>query len=284
MLAVNVLPILYTVYMSFTNRNGPRRFPEGQYQLTGIENYIRLLSEPDFYLVLGRTLGYVAACLPLFFVFGLAFALALNHPAIKAKVVFRTLMILPWAIPTFVTALIWKFLFHGTYGPINQLLALVGIQGPEWLLSANTAFLAITAANLWMSFPFFMLTFLGGLQSIPEDIYEASSLDGAGYWTQLFKITLPMLRPVIVPALILSAVTTFGMYGTVQLMTGGGPVVRVDQPGATELLMVWAYNQGFTAAKRFGLQGAIAVVMFFIMGSLTLLAARLSRATRSATG
>lgn len=280
-LLINVIPILYTIYMSFTNRNGPRRFPDGQFQVVGLDNYIRLFTEPDFYIVFGRTALYVVVCIFFFFVTGLILALALNHKVVKGKFAWRVAMILPWAVPTWLTALIWKFLFHSQYGPINQSLALVGISGPDWLLQPTTAFIAITIVNIWMSFPFFTLILLGGLQSIPSDVYEASSMDGAGFWTQLFQVTLPMLRPVAVPTIILSAITTFGMFNTVKLMTNGGPFTSVADPGATELLILWAMNQGLGTLKRIGLSGALSVVMFIFLLVLTVLATRVTKATRS---
>ncbi len=291
MLLFNVFPILYTAYMSFTDRNGPRRFPEGKYALNAIgndkslfDNYTRILTEPDFYLVVGRTLLYTVVCVILFFAVGLMLALIMNHKAIKFKGLWRTLMILPWAVPTFVTALIWKFLFHAQFGPINQTLALIGITGPEWLNNGTTAFIAIVIVNLWMSFPYFMLVLLGGLQSVPSDVYEASSMDGAGFWRQLFQITLPLLRPVAVPAIILSAIQTFGSlhFNTVRLMTDGGPITRANQPGATELLLLWAYHQGFNSARLFGVVGALAVIIFLIMLVVTLVASRVTNATKAA--
>jgi arabinogalactan oligomer / maltooligosaccharide transport system permease protein len=203
-LLINVFPILYTGYISLTNRNGPTRFAEGNYEVTGFQNYTRLLGQTDFYIVFGKTVLYAIVCVFFFFVVGLTFALILSNPAIKAKALWRTLMILPWAVPAWITSLVWKFLFHGQYGPINQALAKVGLPGPDWLLDGTTAFIAITIMNIWLSYPFFMLILLGGLASIPTDIYEAADIDGAGWWKQLFSITIPLLRPVAIPAIILS--------------------------------------------------------------------------------
>jgi arabinogalactan oligomer/maltooligosaccharide transport system permease protein len=285
---INVVPILYTIYISLTNRNGPVRFAEGKYKITTLEglpipdfaNYTRLLGEIDFYLVFGKTVLYVIVCVFFFFVVGLIFALILNNPHIKGRAIWRTLMILPWAVPAWITALTWRFLFHGQFGPINQILRAVGLNPPDWLLNGSTAFMAITVVNVWLSYPFFMLILLGGLQSIPTDIYEAADMDGAGWWAQLTQITLPLLRPVAVPAVILSAITTFKMLDTVWIMTRGGPVQRVGQPGATELLLVWAYNQGFQGSQRFGLVAAFSVVVFVLLLILTLAYTRVTNATQ----
>jgi arabinogalactan oligomer/maltooligosaccharide transport system permease protein len=279
-LLINIFPILYTFYLSLTNRNGAARFAEGNYQVTGFQNYVRLLSQPDFYIVLGKTALYAVICVFLFFVVGLTFALILNNPLIRGRIVWRTLLILPWAVPYWITALIWKFMFHGQYGPINQTLRAIGLNPPDWLLNGTTAFGAITVVNVWLSFPFFMLILLGGLQAIPEDLYEAADIDGARWRQKLFSITLPLLRPVSVPAIILSLITTLKIFETIFLMTGGGPNPQLGRPGATELLLVWAYKQGFESLKRFGLVGAFSIVVFLILLVITVIYARVTHATK----
>lgn len=282
-LLVNVYPIIYNFYMSLTNRNGPRRFPEGKYQVVGFENYVRLLTDSDFYIIFGKTLLYAVICVFFFFVVGLGLALILNHPAVKGKFFWRTLLILPWAVPTWITAMIWRFLFNGQFGPINQILRLANLPAPNWLTDPFWAFVAITIVNIWMSYPFFMLILLGGLLSIPNDIYEASEIDGATFWQQLFSITLPLLRPVALPAIILSLITTFQMFNTVWLMTQGGPRTRPGQPGATELLLIWAYNQGFQGqGQRFALVAAFAIVVFLILLVFTLIYNRVTNVTKGA--
>jgi arabinogalactan oligomer/maltooligosaccharide transport system permease protein len=278
---VNVIPIIYSFYISLTNRNGPAHFAEGNYHVTGFQNYVRLLTESDFYLILGKTLLYAVACVPLFFIVGLIFAVILNNPAIKGRVFWRTLMILPWAVPYWITALIWKFLFHSEFGPINQILRLWGLNPPNWLVSGDSAFVAIIIINIWLSFPFFMLILIGGLQSIPSDLYEAADMDGANFWQKFFNVTLPMLRSVSIPAIILSVITTLKIFETIYLVTRGGPVTSITDPGATELLMVWAYNQGFATTKRFGLVGAFSIIVFLILFGITTIYTRVTRATKS---
>ncbi|GIV73487.1 carbohydrate ABC transporter permease [Caldilinea sp.] len=280
-LIVNVIPILYSFYISLTNRNGPARFAEGNYHVTGFQNYVRLLTTPDFYLVFGKTLWYTVICVSLFYLVGLTFAIILNNHAIRGRTLWRTLMILPWAVPYWITALIWKFLFHSEFGPINQILRLIGATPPSWLLDGTWAFIAVVIINVWLSFPFFTLVLLGGLQSIPNELFEAAEMDGAGFWQKLRHITLPMLRPVSVPAIILSVITTLKIFETIYLVTGGGPVTRITEPGATEFLMVWAYNQGFSTTKRFGVVGAFSIVVFLILLAITLIYTRLTHATRS---
>lgn len=279
---VNVIPIIYSFYISITNRNGPIHFAEGKYTVTGFQNYVRLLSEPTFYLVFGRTILYTVICVALFFIVGLTFAIILNNPAIKGRAIWRTLMILPWAVPYWITALIWKFMFHSEFGPINQVLRLWGMANPpQWLLSGPWAFVAVIIINIWLSFPFFTLILLGGLQSIPQDLYEAAEIDGAGFWQKFWNITLPMLRPVAIPAVILSIITTIKIFETIYLVTGGGPVTNLAEPGATEFLMIWAYSQGFATSKRFGLVGAFSIVVFIILFIITLIYTKMTNATKS---
>ena len=290
MLLINIFPILYTFYISLTNRNGPARFAEGKYQITTFENlswlpdfrnYARLLGDSGFYIVFGKSLLYAFICVFLFFSVGLTFALILNNPYIKGRGIMRTLMILPWAVPYWITALIWKFLFHDQFGPINQILRGVGLPAPAWLLDGTWAFVAITIVNVWLSYPFFMLILLGGLQSIPDDIYEAADLDGANYWTKLRSLTIPLLRPVALPAIILSAITTLKIFETIWMMTKGGPYSLPGRPGATELLIVWAYNPGFQTNLRFGLTAAISVVVFVLLLILTTVYTRVTNATKA---
>ncbi len=290
-LLINIYPILYTIYTSLTNRNGPARFPEGKYRVTTNENipwlpdfanYQRLLFDDGFYIVFGKSLLYAAICVFFFFTVGLIFALILNNPYIKGRGIIRTLMILPWAVPFWITALIWRFLFHEQFGPINQILRSIGLPGVGWLQNGTTAFIAITVVNIWLSYPFFMLILLGGLQSIPDDIYEAADLDGASYWSKLFSLTIPLLRPVALPAIILSVITTLKIFETIWLMTRGGPYALPGQPGATELLIVWAYNQGFQGGNlRFGLVAAFSIIVFVLLVGLTLIYSRITNATKA---
>ncbi|GAC1649033.1 MAG: hypothetical protein NVS4B8_22510 [Herpetosiphon sp.] len=281
---LSLVPIVYTVYMSFTNRNGPFRLAAGKYKLTGFENYRRLLGSltSDFYLVVGRTFVFTIVCVLSFFLFGLMLALILNNPAIRGKAVWRTLLIVPWAVPSYVTALIWKFFWNSEFGTINNSLKAFGLSGNiAWLQDPKLAFFAVVVVNLWMSFPFFTVIMLGSLQSIPSDIYEAADVDGASGWTQLTRLTLPLLRPAIMPAMILSSISTFQMFNTVWLITEGGPLTTVGRPGATEFVMLYVYKQAFRS-NLFALSSAFGVLIFLLLFTLVLLNLRITRITRSA--
>ena len=236
----------------------------------------------DFFVVSFRSILYVLLCIPLFFILGLALALLLNIHDLPGRTFFRVILIIPWAASTvaIMIALVWQFFFR-EQGTINQLLSIIGITGKAWLQEPSTAFFVIVIANVWMSYPFFMVTILGALQSIPGEIYEAAEVDGASWWQRLFGITLPLLRPAVIPVIVLSSITTFQMFGTVWAITAGGPSRGAGTPGATELVMVYAYKQVFQTAA-YGRMGAFAVIMFIFLFGLTLYSLRLSRITKGA--
>ncbi|MEW6094755.1 MAG: sugar ABC transporter permease [Chloroflexota bacterium] len=236
----------------------------------------------DFFVVTFRSLLYVLLCIPLFYLVGLGLALLLNVQDLPGRTFFRVILIIPWAASTvaIMIALVWQFFFR-EQGTINQLLALIGIEGKAWLQEPTTAFAVCVIANVWMSYPFFMVTILGALQSIPGELYEAAEVDGASWWQRLSGITLPLLRPAVVPVIVLSSITTFQMFGTVWAITGGGPSRGAGTPGATELVMVYAYKQVFQSSA-YGRMGAFAVIMFIFLFGLTLYSLRISRITRGA--
>src|SRR6266850_3499001 len=267
---ISLYPIAYNVFISVTNQN---LFHFRRYSFVGLANYQSLLKtlDADFFIVLARTFLFVAICIPLFLVLGLLAALALNHPAIRFKAFWRVALIVPWAVPSYITALVWKFFFNGEFGTFNQLYRLVA--GPQaglpWLTDPNWAFGSIVLANLWMSYPFFMVVILGALQSIPSELYEAAAIDGAAAWSKFWRITVPLLRPAILPATVLSAILTFNTLNTAYLITAGGPFTSAAKPGATELVMVYAFREAFQLFN-FGYIAAFAVVIFAMLFAVTL--------------
>jgi arabinogalactan oligomer/maltooligosaccharide transport system permease protein len=206
--------------------------------------------------------------------FGLLLALVLNTKGLALRPVYRVLLILPWAMPNYITALIWKGMFHRQFGVMNQVLAMVGIEPISWFDAPFTSFLTAFATNGWLSFPFMMVVSLGALQSIPADIYEAARVDGATRWQQFKAITLPSLRPALVPAVILSVVWTFNMFNIIFLVTGGQP------NGATEILITNAYKYAFER-YRYGYAAAYATVIFGILLVYGTFQNRVTRATEA---
>ena len=246
--------------------------------LLDVRSAVALLMETgDFFVVMFRTFLYVLVCIPFFVLVGGILALILNNRAIKAKGVFRTLLILPWAMPSYITAEIWKFFFQ-EQGTINQLLALAGLEGPAWLQHDALAFSAVVIINVWLSYPFFMTVILGGLQAIPLELYDAADVDGATWWQKLTRITIPHLRPTVMPAIVLSAITTFQMFNMVWLVTEGGPIRGAGKPGATQFVMIHAYKMFRT--DNYSSSGAYAVVLFLILFGATLLSLKFTHIIR----
>jgi arabinogalactan oligomer / maltooligosaccharide transport system permease protein len=251
--------------------------------LQGTVNFLQ--RSGDFFVVLFRTIVFVILTIPINYVVGLALALVLNNDYIKWRTFFRGAMIIPWAASTMfiIMALIWQFFFRDQ-GTINQILMLVfGVRGPAWLRDPIYAFGIILLVNLWFSFPFAFNIILGSLQSIPMDMYEAAEVDGANWWHQLTNITLPLIRPVVLPAVVLSAIGAggFQMFGTVWAITQGGPTRGAGAPGYTEFVMVYAYRQVFQFSA-YAKAGAFAVIIFLFLFLATIYSLRITRITKGA--
>jgi arabinogalactan oligomer/maltooligosaccharide transport system permease protein len=209
-------------------------------------------------------------------------ALILNNPYLKGRTFFRVALIVPWAASNvaIMMSLVWQFFFR-QQGTINQILNQVQIVGPTYLNSAVWAFVVVVIVNLWYTFGFFMVVILGGLQSVPVELYEAADVDGATWWQQLTKITLPLLRPAVLPAIILSSLTTYKVDAVVYAITQGGPSAGAGKPGATDFVMVYAYKQIFQT-QAYGRMGAFAVILFILLFAATLYTMRLTQMTRGA--
>jgi len=183
-------------------------------------------------------------------------------------------LILPWAMPNYITALIWKGMFHQQFGVINQVMQVLGFPAVSWFDHPASSFLTALATNGWLSFPFMMVVSLGALQSIPADLYEAARVDGATRWQQFKAITLPSLRPALVPAVIISVVWTFNMFNIIYLVTGGEP------GSSTEILVTQAYKFAFER-YRYGYAAAYSTVIFGILLVYGTIQNRVSRATEA---
>jgi arabinogalactan oligomer/maltooligosaccharide transport system permease protein len=255
------------------------------YFLLGIPQAVKTLQESsDFFVVVFRTIFFVILTIPINYIAGLILALVLNGPHIKGRTFFRAVMVIPWAASTMfiIMSLIWQFFFRDQ-GTVNQILRTFGFDGKAWLQDPNYAFAIIILVNLWFSFPFCFNIILGALQSIPADQYEAADVDGASYWQQLLHITVPLLRPSVLPAIVLSAIGGggFQMFGTVWAITQGGPSRGAGVPGATELVMVYAYRQVFSF-NAYAKAGAFAVIIFIFLFIATLYSLRITRLTKGA--
>ena len=280
---INLYPIFYTANLAFTNKNTFNEV-DNSYHYIGINSFQYVIQQTggDFLRVLLSTSLYVVACVALYAILGLVTAMALNHPRVRGKGFWGNALILPWTVPTVVTALIWKFFYNYNFGPINQILRLVTHNagaGILWLDQPIPAFIAVVIVNIWMSYPFFMVVSLGALQSIPHELLEAAQVDGATALQRFRYVMLPLLRPALLPATILSAITTFQMFNTVYLITLGGPFTsgNINNPGATEFLLVYMYDRvenGGNFFVNYGHVAAIAILVFIVLLALTMASLR----------
>jgi arabinogalactan oligomer/maltooligosaccharide transport system permease protein len=162
-------------------------------------------------------------------------------------------------VPNYITALAWKGMFHQQFGAINALLGLLGFAPVSWFAHWSTAFAANVATNTWLGFPFMMVVTLGALQSIPRELEEAAEMDGATGWQRFRLVTLPLLKPALLPAVVLGSVWTFNMFNVIYLVSGGEP------DGSTDILVSQAYRWAFTRGHRYGYGAAYAVIIFGVM-------------------
>jgi arabinogalactan oligomer / maltooligosaccharide transport system permease protein len=225
----------------------------------GLRNFADILGTSEFYLTLGVTVLWTVANVSLHVLVGVTLALLLRDPALRLRGIYRVLLIIPWAVPNYITALIWKGMFHRQFGAINGMLAFVGVQPISWFSQFSTAFCANLATNVWLGFPFMMVVTLGALSRIPKELEEAASLDGAGRWQRLRHVIFPLLKPALLPSVLLGAVWTFNMFNIVFLVSGGEP------DGATEILVSQAYRWAFTRGHRYGYAAAYAVLIFGVL-------------------
>ena len=241
-----------------------------------------LMATGDFITVVFRTALFVLLRVPLTFIVGLVLALILNSDNLPGKTFFRVVLFIPWGASSvaILMALVWQFLFR-QQGTINQIISLFGGTGPIWLNNPILAFGVVVLADIWFSYPFFMVSILGALQSIPKELYEASEVDGASWWTQLMRITLPLIRPAVLPAAVLTSITAFQMFGTAFAITNGGPTRGAGVPGATEFVMVYAYKQIFQQ-QNYGTATAFAVLIFILLFLATLYSLRVTKMTKGA--
>ena len=251
----------------------------GQWTFVGLSNFGEILSgggrpleDPlNFWFILGVTVLWTVANVLLHVTLGVALALVLSQSWLRGRGVFRMLLIVPWAVPNYITALIWKGMFTGEYGAINSLLQAAGLDGVSWFSSWATAFAANVATNTWLGFPFMMVVALGALESIPKDLYEAASVDGASPWQRFRHITLPHLRPALGPAIALGSIWTFNMFNVIFLVSGGKP------GGATNTLVVDAYRWAFERGERYGMAAAYGTIIFLILLLWTVFGTRIVR-------
>ena len=227
-------------------------------RFVGLDNYARLLHEPLFWTALANTLVFVALGAPLSIAASLAAALLVNARLVRWKGLFRTLLFLPVVTTLVAVAVVWRALYHPRVGLLNGLLGALGVAPIDWLGDPRFAMPALIAMAVWKNFGFNMVIFLAGLQSIPERLYEAACIDGAGALAQLRAVTLPLLAPTFAFVGISTAIGSFQLFAEPYVMTGGGPANR------TLSLVLLMYREGFRWWNM-GSAAALAFVLFALV-------------------
>lgn len=253
---VFIYPIARAFYLSwFTENLGTQLEPV----FSGLSNYQRMLGDGRFWQSLYNTSIFTVISVFLELFLGLGVALVLNKSFFGRGVV-RTVAIIPWALPTAVMGLAWAWIFNDQYGVVNDILSRLNLidTGINWLGTPSLAMAALIVADVWKTTPFISIILLAGLQSISQDLYEAHSMDGASPWQSFYQITLPLLMPQILIALLFRFAQSFGIFDLVQVMTGGGPA------GSTETVSIYIYSTVMRYLD-FGYGAALVVVTFLLL-------------------
>jgi len=289
MLVLVFFPFAYGITLAFTDTTLFNESLPFQERLIGLDNFKAILGDfnlyestadgiswnyQNFYWTLFVTIIWTVSNVFFGVTIGFLLAMALNTDGLRGKAIYRVLLILPWAIPNYITALVWRGMFHPQFGVINQVLQMFGLESVNWFDGVFSSFITGLATNAWLSFPFMMVVILGALQSIPKDMYEAAEVEGANRWQRLRFITLPLLKPTLIPAIVLSVVWTFNMFNIIFLVSGGEPA------GANEILVTKAYKLAFEN-YQYAYAAAYSTVIFMILLVYGVFQTRASKATES---
>jgi ABC-type sugar transport system permease subunit len=264
-LAVNLYPILYAAYISVLQYSmlSPTR------AFVGLRNYANLFSDSEFLQSLVRTVYFVVVSISMQLVIGLFVALVLNE-RFWGRGWVRAIILIPWAIPTIVNGALWRWIYQPNFGALNGLLSELGLidNYVQWLARPWLAMNMVIIADAWHMVPFYVLLFLAALQGIPDILYESAKIDGASWLRQVWSITLPLLKPMILVVLVVRTIETFRVFDIIYALTRGGP------GGGTTVIGYFAYQETF-GFLNFGMGAAVAMVITFSVLILAVLYVRL---------
>ena len=253
--ALLMYPVVTSLFYSFTSRH----LIKPNYKFVGFGNYVKILGDPDFWHALYTSVKWTTLSLCGQVLVGFTSALAL-HRIRHFKGLFRTLLIIPWAFPSIVLALSFKWILNGVSGFLPNLLVNLGLfeTPPQFLSSGALVFPTVVCINIWFGAPLIMVNVLSALQTVPRDQYEAAQIDGATAWQSFLSITLPHIRVVVGLLVVLRTIWIFNNFDTIYLITGGGPA------GLTETLPIYAYNLGW-GLKQLGRSSAVTVLLLLFL-------------------
>jgi len=258
------LPVAAAFLLSLTDFDLYALADPANLRLIGARNYVALLRDPLFWVALRNTLYFVVVAGPLSIAVSLAAALLVTPAAVRLKGLFRTLFFLPVVTSLVAVAVVWRYLYHPRFGLLNYALGLIRLGPFDWLGDPQLAMPAIIAMAVWKNFGFNMVIFMAGIQSIPERLYEAASIDGAGAWQQFWRVTVPMLAPTFFFVGVMTLIGNFQLFAEPYVMTQGGPA------HSTLSLVLYMYEEGFRWWSL-GYAAALAFVLFGLIVAVTLL-------------
>ncbi len=258
---VVLYPVIRTFVISLFDVTSPM---PGSYPFVGLENYTRVFQNPGFYPVLWQTLYFTFVSTGLELALGLGVAMLLNAP-LRARWLWRSIVVLPWALPTIVNGALWRWIYNGQYGALNGLLSTLHISDTptQWLGSPFLALNCVIVADVWKNTSIIVFFLLAGLQTIPNEVYEATKLDGASAWAAFRRVTLPLLAPSIAVVLILRTIEAFKVFDIIYVMTGGGPA------NGTQSIAFYTYLQAFSN-QLFGYGAALAYLIVLAVFALAM--------------
>jgi arabinogalactan oligomer/maltooligosaccharide transport system permease protein len=275
---VIVFPFFYNLLLSLSDMS---LVQFRDWHVVGLQNYNEVLTDPMLWGPTGvfvKTVVWTVVNVAFHVGLGVMLAVALNGP-IGGKAIYRLLLIIPWAVPAYITALTWRSMFDYEYGAVNLLLSKsIGLPPVNWLGEPLAAFGACIVTNVWLGFPFMMVIALGGMQGIPAELYEAARIDRASRWQQFWHITIPLLKPVLLPAITLGAIWTFNNLNVVWLVSNRG-----EPHDSTHILVSYVYKAVFDL-YRYGYGAALSMVMFVLLLAFAVFFLRRTRATESVYG
>lgn len=276
-LVVVVFPILYTAYISLTNMNLYHWF---NFDFVGLENYKEALFVFDsgFLAALLRTVLWTALNMALQLTIAFGVASLLNSPNLRGKGIYKTILMFPWAMPGYVSILLWKTgMFNSTFGLLNQWMEKLGLNMVRWLANDVSAFLCCTVVNLWLALPFMIMIIDGALQSVDRSLYETALLNGATRLQKTAYITVPLIKPVIGPAVIITIFTTFKQFDVIYLLTQ-----QAGSPSGANIhtVLTYAYENAFITSN-YGYSSAVSIIIFLMMIAFTVLTNKEMRRKRA---
>lgn len=271
---VVIFPIIFVLLLAFTNYDLYHSPPANLVDWVGLQNFKDLFTldvwRSTFFSVLTWTIVWTFGATTLQVALGIFLAILINQKDLKGKVLFRTIMILPWAVPAFITILIFSGMFNDSFGVINKvILPMIGLDAIPWMTNETFTRLALIMIQTWLGFPFIFAMTTGILQSIPEELYEAADVDGASVFQKFFSITLPLVLYATAPILITQYTFNFNNFNVIFLFNGGGPALPSQNAGGTDILISWIYRLTMTSAQ-YGKAAAITMILSIIVIAVAL--------------